>query len=200
MIEIAIDRLLDRRENANVMPDELFGKLTAHIKRTGRYPAIIVRPSPDCDERYEILDGHHRRRALAALGHATARCEVWDVDDAEALVLLATLNRLAGQDDILKRAALIEAIGQRLGKEQLPVLMPEDSERLERLLKLNLPLPAPVPAPSVDSMPEAVTFFLRGQARRRLNELLSTYDGTRSERLVKMLKLEDDATAGEGSA
>jgi hypothetical protein len=75
--------------------------------------------------------------------------------------------------------------------------MPEDSERLERLLKLNLPLPDPVPAPSVDSMPEAVTFFLRGQARRRLNELLNPFDGTRSERLVKMLKLEDETLSAE---
>ena len=39
--------------------------------------------------------------ALRRLGRASARCEVWAVDDDEAMLLLATLNRLQGRDDVL---------------------------------------------------------------------------------------------------
>ena len=33
--------------NANVLPEDLRAKLKAHIKRSGRYPNIIVRPHPE---------------------------------------------------------------------------------------------------------------------------------------------------------
>ncbi|MBE3071108.1 MAG: ParB N-terminal domain-containing protein, partial [Planctomycetes bacterium] len=60
--------------------------------------------TPHC--RYQILNGHHRAQALRELGHTHARCDVWEVDDAEARLLLATLNRLEGRDDPGLRARL----------------------------------------------------------------------------------------------
>ena len=107
MIEIPLGQLRARIDNANVMPEALLAKLVRHIERTDRYPHLIVRPIADAglgaEGFYEILDGHHRAAALRRLGRTTARCEVWEVDDDEALVLLATLNRLQGRDDVLKR-------------------------------------------------------------------------------------------------
>jgi hypothetical protein len=43
---VALDDLVPHPLNANVMPDAMLGKLRAHIKRTGRYPHLIVRPHP----------------------------------------------------------------------------------------------------------------------------------------------------------
>ena len=70
--------------NTNVMPDDLLAKLRANIKRTGRYPHLIVRPHPRERGKSEVLDGHHRIRVLRGLGHTEARCDVWAVDDREA--------------------------------------------------------------------------------------------------------------------
>ena len=81
---VPLDDLSPHPLNANVMSDDLREKLRAHIKRTGRYPHLIVRPHPNKPGRYQVLDGHHRLTVLRDLGHATARCDIWDVDDREA--------------------------------------------------------------------------------------------------------------------
>src|SRR6266705_1499678 len=90
---ISLDSLLPHPLNSNVMSPDLQAKLRAHIKRTGRYPFLVVRPHPDLPDKYQVLDGHHRIAVLRDLGHTEVRCDVWQVDDREAKLLLATLNR-----------------------------------------------------------------------------------------------------------
>ena len=110
---VALDDLTPHPLNANVMPEDLRAKLAAHIRRTGRYPFLVVRPHPDEPGKYQVLDGHHRVEVLRELGFTEARCDVWDVDDREAKLLLATLNRLQGQDLPIRRAELIhELLGE----------------------------------------------------------------------------------------
>lgn len=130
---IPLDDLLPHPLNANVMSDDLREKLRAHIKRTGRYPHIIVRPHPDQPEKYQVLDGHHRLAILRDLGHTEARCDVWDVDDHEAKLLLATLNRLEGQDQPMRRAQLIHELLGEMSLDDLAGLVPETGRQLEEL-------------------------------------------------------------------
>ncbi len=119
--------------NANVMSAELQAKLRAHIKRTGRYPHLIVRPHPEEPGKYQVLDGHHRLAILRELGHSEARCDVWRVDDREAKLLLATLNRLEGQDVPARRAALIHELLGELSLDDLAGLLPETDRQIEDL-------------------------------------------------------------------
>src|SRR5882672_5731216 len=91
---VALDDLVAHPLNSNAMSEDLQAKLRAHIKRTGRYPFLVVRQHPDEPGKYQVLDGHHRVAILRDLGHTQARCDVWDVNDREARLLLATLNRL----------------------------------------------------------------------------------------------------------
>ena len=111
-------------------------KLKAHISRTGRYPMIIVRPHPEDQGSFEIIDGHHRVEVLRELGHTDARCDVWNVDDRETKLLLATLNRLEGQDLPIRRAQLVHELlgGMNLG--DLAGLLPETDKQLEELESL----------------------------------------------------------------
>ncbi len=95
---VPLNELVAHPLNSNVMPEEFQAKLRAHIKRTGRYPFLVVRPHPEEPGKYQVLDGHHRVAILRELGHTEARCDVWEVDDREARLLLATLNRLQGQE------------------------------------------------------------------------------------------------------
>jgi len=224
---IEIDRLRERPDNANRMPERSFRALVKHIARTGRYPSIIVRPvraggsndiSKDIDPRhidsnelesdedaagrwYEILDGHHRVRALRELNETQARCEVWDdVDDAEALVLLTTLNRLEGSDDPVRRGALGQRLVERFGRDRVGTRLPEDAAALDRLLETQLPPPAPAFVDVAEALPEAVTFFLTRAQRERLDVQLrraadhaETKPRTRSERLIALLDLDGDS-------
>ena len=130
---VPLDDLLPHPLNSNVMPPYLQAKLRAHIKRTGRYPFLVVRPHPDEPGKYQVLDGHHRVAVLRDLGHTEARCDVWQVDDREAKLLLATLNRLQGQDQPLRRAELVHELLSEMNLADLAGLLPETDKQIEEL-------------------------------------------------------------------
>ena len=119
--------------NSNAMPPDLQAKLRSNIKRTGRYPLLVVRPHPKQDGKYEVLDGHHRVAILRELGHTEARCDIWDVDDREAKILLATLNRLQGQDVPIRRAELIHELLGEISADDIAGLLPETDKQLQDL-------------------------------------------------------------------
>jgi len=133
---VPLNDLLPHPLNSNVMSPDLQAKLRAHIKRTGRYPFLVVRPHPEQAGKYQVLDGHHRIAILRELGHTEARCDVWDVDDREAKLLLATLNRLQGQDLPLRRAQLIHELLAEMNVGDLGGLLPETEKQLEELHSL----------------------------------------------------------------
>ena len=134
MTEIALDQLHAHPGNSNVMKEKLFRKLVDHLRRSGRYPPVIVRPWQGA---YQILDGHHRVMALRELGAEAAQCLVWDADDEESLVLLTTLNRLQGVDDPRKRGELITQLMQRRSVGDLSKLLPEGREQLQKLAAVS---------------------------------------------------------------
>jgi ParB-like chromosome segregation protein Spo0J len=115
------------------MPEDLRAKLAAHIKQSGRYPMVIVRPHPDEAGQFQILDGHHRVEVLRDLGQTDIRCDVWAVDDREAKILLATLNRLQGQDSPIRRAQLLHELLGEMSLGDLAGLLPETDKQIEEL-------------------------------------------------------------------
>lgn len=118
--------------NPNVITPDLQQKLAANIQRSGRYPPLIVRPLDS--GRYQLLDGEQRLRVLLDLGETHAWCVPWPCDDAEALILLATLNRLEGEDVVGRRAALIAELAAHESLAQLARLLPEEEAQLEQQL------------------------------------------------------------------
>lgn len=119
--------------NSNEHNDISYHKLLENINRTGRYPALIVRKKGD---RYEIIDGYWRSTALKELGYTEAKCEIWDIDDKESNLLLATLNRLRGTDDTGKRAVLLKQLDEDFGKDIMYGLLPEAERAINGLLKM----------------------------------------------------------------
>ena len=130
---VALENLRSHPLNANVLSDDLLAKLKAHIKRTGRYPHIIVRPHPEEAGAFQIIDGHHRVEVLRELGHSEARCDIWAIDDRETRLLLATLNRLEGQDVPIRRAQLVHELLSEMNLGDLAGLLPETDKQLEEL-------------------------------------------------------------------
>jgi hypothetical protein len=187
-MEIPLDQLSPHPHNSNAMPRELFEKLVAHIEQSNRYPPIIVRPH---EGGYQILDGHHRVEALRQLGRTTtAACEVWDVDEDEALLLLATLNRLEGRDDPKKRAALIQHLHDRLNIEQLAARLPERLSDIQAQLQIVKPPVLNKPQRSKD-MPVAVHFFLLPKQRDALEAKLRETGANREAALLRLLEIDD---------
>lgn len=128
LLRLPLDRLRPHPRNANRMDGARRAKLAANIRsQDGAYPPLIVRPRPDEPDCYQILDGHQRHAVLRELGVATALCYCWPCDDATALRLLATLNRLEGADVPHKRATLLQELTALLPADDLALLLPEDA-------------------------------------------------------------------------
>ncbi len=183
---IPLDHLVPHPLNANSMSEELQEKLKAHIKRTGRYPFLVVRPHPEEPGKYQVLDGHHRVAVLRDLGHSEARCDVWDVDDREAKLLLATLNRLQGQDIPIRRAQLLHELLGEMSMNDLAGLLPETDKQLEDLHSL-LEFPAEEIAALLEGeaeeqekvLPRVMSFVVTPEQEQLINDAVeAASDGT----------------------
>ena len=133
---IRIDKLIPHPANPNRMARAMFKKLIGHIERAGNYEPIIVRVHPDMGGCYQILNGHHRVKALKTLGIDKVDCIVWDVDDDESLVLLATLNRLGGNDQLPKKCDLYRNLTKRIDLKKLIKQLPDNKKSIQRLASL----------------------------------------------------------------
>lgn len=139
LLRIPLSQLHAHPLNANVMSAERKQKLAANIVREGRYPPLIVRPHPFIVGEYQTLDGHQRIEVLRQLGHDAGLCYLWPCDDAAALLLLATLNRLEGEDVPARRASLLDELSGLLPLEDIALLLPESADQInETLALLNL--------------------------------------------------------------
>ena len=187
-IDLPLKKLQAHPLNSNVVPAATLAKLKRHIGESGCYPPVIVRPLA---EGYQIIDGHHRVKILRELGHDRARCEIWPVDDKQALVLLGTLNRLSGEDDVHLRAKLVGELAGVFDRKKLEELLPDDGERIDRLLALNDEPPAVVPAPVPEDMPASLTFFLSLRERREVLQRLAKISSDRAEALLTVLQIRE---------
>ena len=127
LIRVPLDRLHSHPANANLMGQGYLAKLATNIQREGRYPPLVVRPHPTIGGDYELLDGHQRAEVLRRLGEEEALCFPWPCDDATALILLATLNRLEGEDVPARRAELLRQLTELVSADELALLLPEDA-------------------------------------------------------------------------
>jgi hypothetical protein len=133
---------------------------------------------------------------LQQLGHTAAQCVVWHVDDEQALLLLATLNRLAGDDDPRKRAALITKLNRTIDVKRLAGRLPEDAERVRKLLSIHAATPSPIKPKAIQGMPVCLHFFLPPDERRAVERILREHGGTRERALLDLLGLTQKASDG----
>lgn len=94
---IPLDLLDDAPINANVLPDSKFRELKASIARIGFAVPIVARDKGD--GRFEIIDGHHRVRAMREMGETHIPGVLLEEGEDPRTVALA-LNRLRGETDL----------------------------------------------------------------------------------------------------
>lgn len=175
---ILLDKLIVHPGNPNKMSSVTFSKLVRNIERTGRYEPIVVRPHPQIGDCFQIINGHHRERALAKLGYKAADCVVWDVDDEEADVLLATLNRLCGSDELGKKLELLKRLKKSMESKELARLVPQTAKQIERLTNLKMPsMPA-----DAKGFSNPLVFFVNDAQQKTIEKALSSARELRSEK------------------
>jgi len=133
--KIPINKIRQNDLNPNEMSFERFTKLKENIRLTDQYPSLVVLKQ---EEDYLLLDGHNRLEALKELGKNEAWCEIWELDKKKADLVLATLNRLRGVDDVNKRAKLIEQLTKEFEDDlgDLYGFLPESESVIDSLLKI----------------------------------------------------------------
>jgi hypothetical protein len=168
--------MLDARESrtaGEVPPSQSSGLEGAALEARGGAAGNDLKSEiSDSRCRYQILNGHHRAQVLRDLGHSRARCDVWEVDDDEARLLLATLNRLEGRDDPSARAHLVSRLAECRSAEDLSRLLPEPPDAVERLLRLAQPPAAPLAPEALEPIARPMTFFLADEQHALVTEAL----------------------------
>jgi ParB-like chromosome segregation protein Spo0J len=140
IIRIPLNKLLPHPENPNRMAKANFEKLKRHIKQTHNYEPLIVRKHPEIQDSFQIINGHHRADALKQIGETFADCVEWDIDDDAARLLLATLNRLGGKDELNAKAALYKSLSIKFSVKELVKLLPDNKQTIEKLKDISKPL------------------------------------------------------------
>jgi ParB-like chromosome segregation protein Spo0J len=150
-----LEKLVAHPDNPNRMSKSKFAKILRNIERTGLYEPLVVRPCPhkSCyccakkdsnDKRrtcFQIINGHNRWRVLKELGHKTAEVIIWDIDDNDTDIMLATLNHLGGSDILDKKMTLLRRLNQSAfcgQASELSKLLPQTASQIKRLTELNI--------------------------------------------------------------
>jgi ParB family chromosome partitioning protein len=134
---------LDRRwEQLRVRPPHLQRRLLASLAESGQQTPIVVVRSEDHSGRYVVIDGHKRIAALAQLGRDTVEATVWEMSEAEALLLERSL-RFSQQETALEQGWLLSKMEQRFGYslEELARRFDRSVSWVSRLLALVELLP-----------------------------------------------------------
>lgn len=185
---IPLDRLVAHPDNPNRMSRGNFEKLVRNIERSGRYEPLVVRPCPGRRGFFQIINGCHRCEALRRLGHPTAEAVVWNIDDEQTDVLIATLNRLGGRDALDKKTALLRRLGRRIPIRKLARLLPQTLGQIERLTTDGPPRPALRRQADRFAMP--MVFFVDDRQQGSIEEAVAAALGASEP-------IENDAAAGQ---
>ena len=106
---------LDRRwEHLRVRQPHRQGRLIASLAESGQQTPIVVVAAADHSGRYVVIDGHKRIAALQQLGRDTVEATVWEMSEAEALLLDRSL-RFSPQESALEQGWLLSEMEQRFG-------------------------------------------------------------------------------------
>lgn len=109
--------------------------------------------------------------ALTQLGSGMADCIEWLVDDEQTLILLATLNRLGGTDQLHKKSYLIKNLSRSISTKNLAKLLPDTGGALEKLKNLAKPLPQT--AGSAKAFLNTMVFYLNDEQKQAVDAAIS---------------------------
>ena len=134
---IPVENLVPHPDSPNRMSKKKFTKLVHNIERTGRYEPLVVRPCPKKTDVFQIINGFHRWEALHQLGFKTVEVVIWNIDEKDTDIFLATLNRLGGSDVLEKKLALMDRLNQQKPSSLLAKLLPYSERQIQRLARMN---------------------------------------------------------------
>ena len=117
-------------------------RLRLCLEASGQQQPIVVVPERESPGRYVVIDGHQRITALRRLGHDTVEALVWEMEEAEALVLRWQMAHGPGSS-ALEQGWLLAELQHRFGwsQDELAQRFFKSSSWVSRLLGMVRELP-----------------------------------------------------------
>lgn len=137
-MEVELHQLTRRYEHLRKQQPPQERALLSSLAESGqRLPVVVVAEA----ERFVLIDGYKRARALQRLGQDTIRVTLWQVEEVDALLLERALRR--GREDALDQAWLLAELQERFGwsLEQLAGSFEHSRSWVSRRLALIQTLP-----------------------------------------------------------
>lgn len=113
-MELEFHQLDLRYEELRVRRPEREKRLLASLAERGQQVPIVVIALAGEPNRFLVIDGYKRIRALRRLRQDTVRATVWDMDEAEALLLDRSLRTAEGET-ALEQGWLLEELHRSFG-------------------------------------------------------------------------------------
>lgn len=157
-------------------PDQELDELAASIRENGLLQPLVVRPAPGAGDRFELVAGERRFRAVARLGWEDVPVLVREASDETLLVLALVENLQREALNPLEEAEGYRSLVDRFGMSQADIAraMGKDRSTVANFLRLlNLP-------PSVRKLVESGELSM-GHARA----LLAVDDVVRAGELAR---------------
>jgi hypothetical protein len=118
---------------------------------------------------------------LQELGYKTVEAIVWNIDDNETDILLATLNRLGGSNVLAKKLTLLKRLNEHTNARDLARLLPHTAGQIERFAQMHAGGLAPArPAKPMPANPKV--FFLDDAQQAIVEQAMSLARQGRSEK------------------
>ena len=116
VVRLEFHQLEQRLEHLRVRHPERHRRLLASLAASGHQTPVIV-IATDQPERYLLIDGYRRVKALEHLGRDTVEAVVWSLSEAEALFLDSSM-RAGEQATALEEGWLLAEMSERFGYDQ----------------------------------------------------------------------------------
>lgn len=157
VLDIPARLIRPRPDNPNAMDEPRYNALKRLIERYGFLEPVLVRPldEPDGEYEYEMVQGHHRMRAMVELGHDVIPCIIRDLTDAEAAALQVGMNRVRGELDLQAVARTLDELSsQDWAMDDLTMLGFTESELADMLSFADAASDASVAIEGAVALPE----------------------------------------------
>lgn len=124
-----------------VFADSELADLASSIRENGLLQPLVVRPAPGSADRFELVAGERRFRAVASLEWTDVPVIIREADDETLLVLALVENLQREALNPLEEAEGYEALGEQFGMKQAEIAKAVGKDRstvanLLRLLRL----------------------------------------------------------------
>ena len=139
LVHLPLDQLREAPWNPNEADAATLRRLGASLQRFGLVLPLVVRPEGDG---YEVLSGNQRLRVLRAEGVLDAPCVCVQSDGIQARLLAQALNRIHGEDDLNRKAALVRELLGTMPAAEVAAILPDSEEAMRGLAAIGQASPA----------------------------------------------------------